>query len=139
MKKKYDVIVVGAGPAGCSASYFIAGRGYEVLLIDKAKFPRDKACGDAISALSLDVLDRMDVSGKIDSINPQRIDEVAISSPAGEIVRCKVPSADGLRDYGYTIPRKDFDFLLLEHVKGISNVSVLENLGVKDLITDVAE
>ena len=136
MKKKYDVIVVGAGPAGCSASYFIARRGYEVLLIDKAKFPRDKACGDAISALALDVLDRMDVSGKIEDINPQRIDDVAISSPAGEIVRCKIPSADGLRDYGYTIPRKEFDFLLLEHVKGISNVSVLENLEVKDLIYD---
>ena len=44
--KKYDVIVVGAGPAGSTAAYLLAHKfNRNVLLIDRAKFPRDKPCG----------------------------------------------------------------------------------------------
>ncbi|MHA1280044.1 MAG: NAD(P)/FAD-dependent oxidoreductase [Candidatus Helarchaeota archaeon] len=48
--RKYDVIVIGAGPAGSTAAYFLAARwGWKVLLIDKATFPRDKPCGGYIT------------------------------------------------------------------------------------------
>ena len=102
MKKKYDVIVVGAGPAGCSASYFIARRGYEVLLIDKAKFPRDKACGDAISALALDVLDRMDVSGKIEGkiIVLEQLSLKTTSIIKGDVIASKLAIEPGAKFTG---------------------------------------
>ncbi|KYK25383.1 hypothetical protein AYK24_04990 [Thermoplasmatales archaeon SG8-52-4] len=45
---KYDIIIVGAGPAGSTAAYFLAKKGYKVLLIDKHKFPRNKPCGGGI-------------------------------------------------------------------------------------------
>lgn len=46
MKNQYDVIVVGAGPAGSTAAYILASRfNRKILLLDKAKFPRDKPCG----------------------------------------------------------------------------------------------
>jgi len=45
---KFDVIVVGAGPAGSTAAKFLSEKGLNVLLIDKEKFPRDKPCGGAI-------------------------------------------------------------------------------------------
>jgi menaquinone-9 beta-reductase len=57
--REYDVIVVGAGPAGCSAAYFSTLQGLNVLLLDKARFPRDKVCGDSISPRSLKILERM--------------------------------------------------------------------------------
>ena len=44
-----DVIVVGAGPAGSTAAREIASRGARVLLVDRAKFPRDKPCGGAVT------------------------------------------------------------------------------------------
>ncbi|HZL81078.1 MAG TPA: FAD-dependent oxidoreductase, partial [Demequina sp.] len=44
-----DVIVVGAGPAGSSAAYHCASAGLDVLLLDKASFPRDKICGDGLT------------------------------------------------------------------------------------------
>ena len=44
-----DVIVVGAGPAGSTAAREIANRGHRVLLLDRAAFPRDKACGGGVS------------------------------------------------------------------------------------------
>src|SRR6266849_2281915 len=45
---RYDVLVVGAGPAGSSAAYHLARQGVDVLLVDRFAFPRDKRCGDGI-------------------------------------------------------------------------------------------
>ncbi len=49
-KDVFDVVIVGAGPGGSSAAYFLSREGARVLLIDQAKFPRDKPCGGEISA-----------------------------------------------------------------------------------------
>ena len=43
----YDVLIVGAGPSGATAAYFLGQKGYKVALIDKKSFPRAKPCGDA--------------------------------------------------------------------------------------------
>jgi geranylgeranyl reductase family protein len=50
---KYDVVVVGAGPAGSTAAKFLAEKGAKVLLIDKSRFPRDKPCGGVLSVRTL--------------------------------------------------------------------------------------
>ncbi len=47
--KPWDIIVVGAGPAGATAAYHLSKEGYRVLLLDRASFPRVKPCGGAIS------------------------------------------------------------------------------------------
>ncbi len=49
LEDEYNVIIAGAGPAGASASIFLSQAGIKHLLIDKAEFPRDKVCGDALS------------------------------------------------------------------------------------------
>ncbi|WP_372495205.1 FAD-dependent oxidoreductase, partial [Micromonospora phytophila] len=54
---EFDVVVVGAGPAGSAAALAARRAGARVLLLDRADFPRDKACGDGIAAHALDVLD----------------------------------------------------------------------------------
>jgi geranylgeranyl reductase family protein len=51
--EQFDVIVIGAGPAGSTAAYRLASKGAHVLLLDKARFPRDKPCGGAISARAM--------------------------------------------------------------------------------------
>ncbi len=133
MKRKYDAIIVGAGPGGCSAAICLASKGYDVLLVDKAKFPRDKVCGDGIGPPALEVLDRLGVTGKILGANPWRIDGVEISSPAGQMVRASFRHLEGLYKHGWVMPREKFDFLLLQRVESFSNVQVLENREVKDL------
>ena len=45
---KYEVVIVGAGPAGSTAAKYLAENGVNVLLVDKCKFPRDKPCGGGI-------------------------------------------------------------------------------------------
>src|SRR3954447_7764472 len=53
---RYDAIVVGAGPAGSSSARSLAAGGARVLLLDKARFPRDKPCGGGVTVRAADVL-----------------------------------------------------------------------------------
>lgn len=54
--KVFDAIIVGAGPAGSAAAVHLARDGYSVLLLEKSRFPRDKVCGDLVSARALSFL-----------------------------------------------------------------------------------
>ncbi len=56
MKNDFDVIVVGAGPAGCAAAYDLAHAGFEVLLLDRSTFPRPKACAGGVTIKALEAL-----------------------------------------------------------------------------------
>src|SRR5205823_3868743 len=47
--ERFDVAVIGAGPAGSTTAYRLASEGARVLLIDKASFPRDKPCGGGLT------------------------------------------------------------------------------------------
>jgi geranylgeranyl reductase family protein len=62
-----DAIVVGAGPAGATAAYYLAASGKRVALLEKASFPRDKVCGDAWCAPALDILEDMGVLQKLEA------------------------------------------------------------------------
>ncbi|MEV0186567.1 geranylgeranyl reductase family protein [Streptomyces sp. NPDC050625] len=63
----YDAVVVGAGPAGSAAAHHLAVLGRRVLLIEAQRFPRDKACGDALTQRAIRVLAAM---GVLDSLPP---------------------------------------------------------------------
>ncbi|HZQ36505.1 MAG TPA: FAD-dependent oxidoreductase, partial [Dehalococcoidia bacterium] len=56
-----DVIIVGAGPAGCTAATLLGRQGVRVLLLDRAAFPRPKLCTHAIMPAGLPVLERLGV------------------------------------------------------------------------------
>ena len=57
---EYDVIVCGGGPAGSTTAFYAAKAGMKVLLIDKSKFPRDKACGGLLTARLFDELPELE-------------------------------------------------------------------------------
>ncbi|MCU1459812.1 MAG: menJ, partial [Actinomycetia bacterium] len=54
-----DLLVVGAGPAGTAAAITAAGLGLRVRVVDKARFPRDKTCGDGLTTGALRLLERV--------------------------------------------------------------------------------
>lgn len=57
----HDLVVVGAGPGGSAVGHFASAQGLDVLLVDRAEFPRDKTCGDGLTPRALRVLDAMGV------------------------------------------------------------------------------
>ncbi len=59
MSGKYDVIIAGGGPAGSSAAYILAKKGFKVAIIDKAEFPRKKLCGGLITHKTMKTLEKI--------------------------------------------------------------------------------
>jgi len=58
-KKFYDVIIIGAGPAGSTAAYILASNGIDVLIVDKSPFPRDKLCGGLLTMKTVQLLEKI--------------------------------------------------------------------------------
>lgn len=67
MKTRAEVVVVGAGPAGSSAAAWAARDGRDVLVIDSAQFPRDKACGDGLTPRAVAELERLGLGPWLDT------------------------------------------------------------------------
>src|SRR4051812_6708832 len=82
----YDVIVCGAGPAGAVAATVLARGGARVLLVDRARFPRHKLCGDTINPGALAVLRRLELAQAFES-SALRLDGMIVSGQ-GVRVRC---------------------------------------------------
>src|SRR2546429_4590856 len=56
---RWDIVVVGAGPAGATTALLLARAGASVLLMDRARFPRDKACSEYLSPATTEILERL--------------------------------------------------------------------------------
>lgn len=110
----YDVIVVGAGPAGSSAAYFLGTNRIRTLLLDKSDFPRSKLCSGGLSPRALKTLDEMSFTTEIEG-NYQRIEGVRFISPNRLVVEGQIPKNDRYRSYGYVINRKTLDDKLRRH------------------------
>lgn len=106
----YDVLVVGAGPAGCAAAITLARAGRRVGVVDKARFPRDKCCGDGLTTLALRELAPLGLRPE-QIPNWQAVGEVWLRSPSGREVRLALP-AEGT--FAATAPRRELDAALVQ-------------------------
>ena len=129
--KLYDVIVIGAGPGGCASAISLAQAGFEVLLLDKAIFPRDKVCGDFISPRSIRVLRHMNCLEVLENTQPNRVDKASMYINGEHITDGVIPQMDDLTAYGYTSPRYTFDNLLFQQAKA-NNITTVEDCNVTD-------
>ena len=86
-----DATIIGAGPAGCVAAIILAREGWNVRLIEQHRFPRDKVCGECLSALGYDVLERLDLSDSFQQLSPVLLNRTAIHSPNGARVEIWLP------------------------------------------------
>jgi flavin-dependent dehydrogenase len=104
----HDVVVVGAGPAGAIAALSLARAGVAVRLVDRARFPRDKLCGDTLNPGTLALLDRLGVAAGVRQVS-RSITGMMVSGPGGATLVADYP--DGLA--GVALRRSVLDHLLL--------------------------
>jgi geranylgeranyl reductase family protein len=121
-----DVVVIGAGPAGVSAAVHLARAGREVLLVDKATFPRDKCCGDGLTTGALRHLERLGLDPSMVT-SWQRVDDVVVRSPSGREVVFPLPRDPGT--YAAVARRVDLDAALVDLARA-AGVKVADGHGM---------
>lgn len=142
---RYDVIVAGGGPGGAATAAFLARAGRKVALFEKEKFPRDKACGDAISGKSVRVLDQLGLLDAVEKRPYAMANGVRFTSPKGTelVVPFPKPKAVGVRKDqghlenhpGYVARREVFDEVVFKEAKR-SGAKVFQNQPVEKAIFD---
>jgi geranylgeranyl reductase family protein len=103
----FDAVVVGAGPAGSVAALVLARAGVRVALIDKAAFPRDKACGDLIGPRGVQILEDLGVE-----LPDERVGDMQVVGPTGRRVRLRAFPGLTYPGFGVMVPRLRFDEML---------------------------
>ncbi len=131
----YDVIIIGAGPAGCASALFLHQKGLRVLVLDRAAFPRDKVCGEFISPAADDILAELGVLEAIRQSNPMRLQGVAISSYGKPELCIDYPPCPGRVKpmTSLSLPRFQLDHLLVQKVVE-QGIEVRERHAVDDFL-----
>ena len=105
-----DVVIVGAGPAGTTAAITLARAGRSVQVFDKARFPRDKCCGDGLTTLALRELEHLGFDpATVPGWFP--VDSAVLRSPSGREIRVPLVG-DGT--FAATAPRRELDAALVD-------------------------
>lgn len=111
----FDVIVVGAGPAGSTAAWTLAEAGVRVLLLDGSEFPRTKPCGEAVSPGATPLLEEMGVLGRLRGEGAASLRGFRLRTPEGRFVEAAFgPVRDGIPAEALALSRRRFDAVLLD-------------------------
>ncbi|HTT04616.1 MAG TPA: FAD-dependent oxidoreductase [Steroidobacteraceae bacterium] len=117
MPGDYDAIVIGAGPAGCTAAILLAQGGWSVALVEKQPFPRRKVCGECIAATNLPLLDALGVGEEFSRLAGPALRRVALMC-ATRTVSAPLPARrDSRHPWGRALGRESLDTLLLQRAR----------------------
>ncbi len=109
---KYDLLVIGGGPAGSSAAYWGAKRGLSVAVLEKKNFPRDKTCGDGLTPRAVLQLEEM---GVLTDLEPTSHRHIGLRTRANQqVLELEWPDHPDFPNYGLCVRRREFDQLLLQ-------------------------
>ncbi|MAG34962.1 MAG: hypothetical protein CL878_01730 [Dehalococcoidia bacterium] len=128
--ESWDAVVVGGGPAGAATAALLAARRWSVLVIDKARFPRDKACAEFASPGVEIVLRRLGAWEAVQALQPRRLRGMQLIGPSGERFAGTYP-----RGRAIALPRPQLDQAVLD-VARKRGATVWENTRVHDLLRE---
>lgn len=112
----WDAVVVGGGPAGSATAIELARRGLRVALLEKARHPRPKACGEGLLPQGVAALERLGVEAP-----GVRVTGIRYVSPGGVTAEARFPSGNGL-----VVRREAFDAALFDAARRTPNVEAFE-------------
>lgn len=110
----FDALVVGSGPAGSIAATMLARGGARVALVDKVKFPRDKACGDLVGPRGVQLLTDLGIAVP----GAMAVGDMIVVGPTARRVRLPCFPGRTYPGHALAVPRADFDATLHETAIG---------------------
>src|SRR6266702_925884 len=132
---RWDVVVVGAGPAGATTALLLARAGASVLLVDRARFPRDKACSEYLSPATTEILERLG-GGVVDAVEGSahaKLYGMKVVAPCGADICGRFRG--GPRPYSFALPRTTFDTILIS-AAARAGAEVREGVTVENVVFD---
>ena len=112
--ERFDVAIVGAGPAGSSAAIYLARKGYSVALLDKEQFPREKLCGDFLNPVNWPVLRDLEIDREVLACLHEKVTTFRFTSFSGEEAEVPLPGSEDGTLFGLGVRRFDLDYVLLK-------------------------
>lgn len=135
-----DVLVIGGGPAGTSTAVALARQGADVLLVDRARFPRPKPCAEYLSPEGSRILAAMGTLESVEETGAARLCGVVVRAPNGAEIRGEFLSDHGYRPFcerGLSVRREVLDQVLLDGARA-AGVRVHEGVRATGLQMDGA-
>ena len=132
MTDRWDAVVVGAGPAGATTALLLARAGASVLVLDRARFPRDKACSEYLSPATTEILERLDsaVLAEVEGAAHAKLNGMKVVAPSGAAMCGRFRG--GPRSYSFALPRTTFDTMLMAAARRagahVCEATTVENL-----------
>lgn len=127
----FDVAIVGGGPSGSATAYWLAAAGWDVCLIEKKVFPREKTCGDGLTPRSVFQLQQMGLESQV-AANGHKYHGLR-SYGFGAKVEMAWPQHPTFPNYGYSITRFALDGLVAEHARS-AGATLINGAEAVDLI-----
>ncbi len=135
-RESAQAIVVGGGPAGSAAAWALASQGLDVIVIDKARFPRDKPCAEYLSPQGSRILDAMGVLGTVEAAGAAQLAGMRVRSPDGGIIHGEFAAKhgfSGFRDRGLALRRRHLDPILQSAARNVG-ASIRDGVALQSLI-----
>ena len=133
-----QAIIVGGGPAGSSTAFFLARMGLDVLVLDKARFPRDKTCSEYLSPQASRILETMGALPAIEASGAAQLAGMRVHAPNGATIHGEFAADHGFRghrDRGLAVRRTILDAILLDRARH-AGARVAEESRVIDVTRD---
>jgi flavin-dependent dehydrogenase len=110
----HDVLIVGGGPAGSACAYWLAEAGWDVALVEKKVFPREKTCGDGLTPRAVRQIADMGLEASLTGAHRY---EGLRAHAYGKVLDLPWPDHPSFPSYGYVITRHDLDQIVNERAE----------------------